>query len=160
MGGGGNGSERNSAGEKGALGRLREYVQSHEYEIRTAVEMSTPAGRGSRLLSRLPWIGRFFGRASIRTIDDVLRNPTLLKGMNPNEIKALLGSTAGWRVEALGQGSRKGEGLILRQYTPAGNPTGRVIQWHPGGGHHGPNPYWKVRSGEGGVSPEIPAGSW
>jgi RHS repeat-associated protein len=27
----------------------------------------------------------------------------------------------------------------------------RLLQYHPGGGHHGPNTYWKVSSGEGGV---------
>jgi hypothetical protein len=26
---------------------------------------------------------------------------------------------------------------MLREYTAQGNPTGRQIRWHPGGGHHG-----------------------
>ena len=29
--------------------------------------------------------------------------------------------------------------------------TGKYIQWHPGGGHHGPDPYWKVSSPQGGT---------
>jgi hypothetical protein len=32
-----------------------------------------------------------------------------------------------------------------------GKETGRQIQFHPGGGHHGPDSYWKVSSGEHGV---------
>ena len=28
-----------------------------------------------------------------------------------------------------------------------GNLAGRMIQWHPVGGRHGPHPYWKVSSG-------------
>lgn len=27
--------------------------------------------------------------------------------------------------------------------------TGRIIQWHPGGGHHGKSQYWKVSLGKG-----------
>jgi hypothetical protein len=47
----------------------------------------------------------------------------------------------------------QGQGWLLREYTPARHPTGRTIRWHPGGGHHGPDPYWRVidyntRSGE------------
>lgn len=38
--------------------------------------------------------------------------------------------------------------MILREYGIK-EPTGRMIQWHPGGGHHGVNPYWKVSSGSG-----------
>jgi len=32
-----------------------------------------------------------------------------------------------------------------------GNLTGRIIQLHPGGGHHGPEAYWKVSSPKGGT---------
>ena len=57
---------------------------------------------------------------------------------------AALRGAPGWRVETLARGSHKGQGLVLRQYTDAGNPTGTMIRWHPGGGHHGPDPYWRV----------------
>ena len=41
--------------------------------------------------------------------------------------------------------------------------TGRMMQWHPGGGHHGLDPYWKISTGETGtirVGPQFcdPAG--
>lgn len=57
---------------------------------------------------------------------------------------ASLSDAPGWRVQTLGKGSRKGEGFVFRQHTEAGNPTGTMIRWHPGGGHHGPDPYWRV----------------
>lgn len=68
----------------------------------------------------------------------------------------VLGNTPGWRAETLGRGAHRGQGYVLREYTTRGDPTGRMIQWHPGGGHHGPDPYWRVRGGEGGISPIIP----
>ena len=52
--------------------------------------------------------------------------------------------TPGWQVEKLGRGSQAGRGWVFRQHTPAGNPTGQQLRWHPGGGHHGPDPYWRV----------------
>jgi len=58
--------------------------------------------------------------------------------------KALGNLPKGWKKETLGKGSQKGNGLVLREYTPKANPTGRQIRWHPGGGHHGSNPYWRV----------------
>ncbi len=68
-------------------------------------------------------------------------------------------NTPGWRVEGLGQGSKAGQGWLLRQYSAGGTPTGRMIRWHPGGGRHGPQPYWRVTSGEGGKSGIIPGGT-
>ncbi len=56
----------------------------------------------------------------------------------------------GWVEETLGKGSKAGEGLILREMEN-GKATGRFLQWHPGGGHHGPDPYWKFSSGESGT---------
>jgi hypothetical protein len=91
--------------------------------------------------------------------DDVLKNPQLLKGRSPAEVEALIGTTPGWSVETLGKGAHQGQGWLLRQYGPNGMPTGQLIQWHPGGGHHGPDPYWKVSSGLGGtvrVGPQFP----
>lgn len=62
----------------------------------------------------------------------------------------------GWVEEALGKGSKAGKaldeggGLILREMEN-GKQTGRFLQWHPGGGHHGPDPYWKFSSTESGI---------
>jgi len=81
---------------------------------------------------------------SINSIDDVLANPQLLRGKTPAEVEPILKDTPGWRVERLGQGGHKGPGWVLRQYNERGNPTGPQLRYHPGGGHHGPDPYWRV----------------
>jgi RHS repeat-associated protein len=94
----------------------------------------------------------------LETVYDVLRNPSLLTGKGPAEIKAILGKTPGWRVETLGKGTHEGQGWILREYAPNGKPTGRMIRWHLGGGHHGPDPYWRVTGGVDGKSGIIPGG--
>jgi len=105
------------------------------------------------------WIGSRPGSSAvtIRGVDDVLRNPELLKGMSPGQLERAMGSTQGWVVETLGRGGHTGQGWLLRQYTDRGQ-TGRMIRWHPGGGHHGPDPYWRVTSGESGKSGRIAAG--
>ena len=83
---------------------------------------------------------------------DALANPQLLAGRTPGQVDSILSRAPGWRKETLGQGSRKGQGYVLREYTEAGNPTGNSIRWHPGGGHHGPNPYWRTTSSRWGKS--------
>ena len=80
----------------------------------------------------------------LESVDDVMANPNLLKGKSPLQVEGILGKTPGWKVETLGQGSQKGNGWVLRQYNAKGNPTGPQLRWHPGGGHHGPTPYWRV----------------
>jgi hypothetical protein len=84
------------------------------------------------------------------TVHDVLRNPSLLTGKGPAEINMILGRTPGWRTEALGQGSHQGQGWVLREYLSNGEASGRMLRWHPGGGIHGPDPYWIV------TQPNIP----
>ncbi len=78
------------------------------------------------------------------SVDDVMANPSLLKGRHPALVEDILRGTPGWQVERLGRGSQAGNGWVFRQYTQAGNPTGQQLRWHPGGGHHGPDPYWRV----------------
>lgn len=80
----------------------------------------------------------------LESVDDVMANPSLLKGRHPALVENILKATPGWQVEKLGRGSQAGNGWVFRQYTPAGNPTGQQLRWHPGGGHHGPDPYWRV----------------
>jgi hypothetical protein len=38
-------------------------------------------------------------------------------------------------------------GKIIRETTAEGRLTGRIIQFHPGGGRYGLGAYWKVSSG-------------
>ena len=95
-------------------------------------------------------IKRLFPK-SIKHINDILENPQLLSGKTPNEVeKSIIHNLpSGWKKETLGKGSKKGKGLVFREYTPKGNPTGQQIRWHPGGGHHGPDPYWRVINNNG-----------
>ena len=80
--------------------------------------------------------GKLFGKATL-TVDNILSNPSSVKGLTPSQVQSRLKVPDGWKVESLRRGSQKGDGLIIREYTPNGDPTGRMIQWHPGGGHHG-----------------------
>ena len=92
------------------------------------------------------------------TLGEIFGNPGVLKNTTPTEVKALA-QGEGWSVGTLGKGSQKGSGLIVRELGASGDPTGRMIQWHPGGGHHGAQPYWKVSSGPTGtvrVGPQFP----
>jgi RHS repeat-associated protein len=93
-------------------------------------------------------------------VDDVLRSPRLLQGRNPDQVRRMLGNNSGWQEEVLRRGSQQGGGWVYRQYDASGNLTGRVIRYHPGGGHHGSHPYWRVSSPEHGTSGIIPAGRW
>lgn len=97
---------------------------------------------------------------NIKSVADILENPHLLMEKTPAEVQELLGAVPeNWKIEKLRRGSRKGQGWVLREYIEGGKlPTGRVIRWHPGGGHHGPEPYWRV-SNPGGKSEIIRAGS-
>ena len=90
--------------------------------------------------------------SAITSVDDILKDPKVLSGKTTQDIEAIVAREPGWRVETLGKGSKKGQGWVLRQYTDDGKPTGNVIRWHPGGGHHGPDPYWRVSSHTGGKS--------
>jgi RHS repeat-associated protein len=85
---------------------------------------------------------------SVGSIDDVLSAPAALRGgITPEQLMQRVGTLPEtWRVEALGKGSKEGAGWMLREYTRQGHPTGRQIRWHPGGGHHGGEPYWRVIS--------------
>jgi hypothetical protein len=86
---------------------------------------------------------------------DVLADPDLLSGLSPDAVDDMFGDVPGWRVEALRRGSHQGGGWVLREYGADGNLTGSLIRWHPGGGHHGPDPYWRVSSSRYGRSEEI-----
>lgn len=68
----------------------------------------------------------------------------MLAGKSVAQVENMIGDTAGWKVEALGKGTHKGQGWVFRQYTASGGTTGVQIRFHPGGGHHGPDPYWRV----------------
>ena len=95
----------------------------------------------------------------IDSVEDILTDPELLRNKTLKEIEELLGATpANWRVERLRRRGSKGRGRVLREYTRDGTETGRMVRYHPGGGRHGPGPYWRVMN-SGVKSPIIPAAS-
>ena len=82
----------------------------------------------------------------LNTVDDVVANPNLLRGLKPHDVTLRLQGKipSGWKIESLGKGAHKGQGFVLREYGTKGGPTGRMLRYHPGGGHHGPGGYWRV----------------
>lgn len=116
---------------------------------------------GNDLLEAIKRLFRRGNVQGINNIDDILRNPKLLSGKTPQEIEGVMANTPGWYRDpaGLGQGSQAGQGTVFREVNAQGNLTGRGVRWHPGGGHHGPDPYWTVSSPEGGavrVGPQFP----
>jgi hypothetical protein len=113
----------------------------------------------ARWAKRLKWLGKILNSASkikksFSIVSRVFKNPAkFLKGKNPEQISKLVNKfkKAGWIEGKLGKGAHKGQGFILRETTESGKLTGRMIQYHPGGGHHGANSYWKVSTPESGT---------
>jgi hypothetical protein len=103
-----------------------------------ADDLARAATRGGGALRRVGDV--------LESVDDILANPNLLQGLKPSDVMFRLRGNVpqGWRIETLGKGAHEGQGFVLRQYTPIGKPKGPQIRWHPGGGHHGPEPYWRV----------------
>ncbi len=91
----------------------------------------------------------------LRSIEDIYKNPRVLKYLSPQQVRARVGNTPGWRSSGLGRGSQKGRGYKLSEIGRNGEPTGRQIRWHPGGGHHGPRPYWTVNGRNGRIGGRI-----
>ena len=85
-------------------------------------------------------------------IQDIVDMPSKITDFSPKQISDLA-KRNGWSVEPLGKGSlagipyEKGGGLSMR--APKG--SSEYIQYHPGGGHHGEIPYYKVSSGKNGT---------
>jgi hypothetical protein len=90
---------------------------------------------------------------TISSVEDIFNDPTTLQGKAPADIQSVIDDSVDsgkWELGTLRQGSHQGQGMVLREVNEQGKYTGRMIQWHPGGGHHGPSPYWKVSSPKGG----------
>lgn len=81
-------------------------------------------------------------------LDGIFDDPSHLVGKSLTGIKALIGNLkAPWVEGTLGKGAHTGQGWTVRESSAGGEYTDRYLQWHPGGGRHGPDPYWKVSSG-------------
>lgn len=87
---------------------------------------------------------------SIQSIEDIMNSPDILSGgVAPGDVRGAVVNAPGWREETLGRGGHAGQGWVFREYTEGGHPTGRMLRWHPGGGHHGEGAYWRVKGWEG-----------
>lgn len=87
---------------------------------------------------------------SLQGMEDIMENPQVLAGgVTPEQVRGAVVNTPGWREETLGRGDHAGQGWVLREYNDRGDPTGRMLRWHPGGGHHGDGAYWRVKGWEG-----------
>lgn len=86
------------------------------------------------------------------SINDIIDMPSRVVDFSPEQV-ADLAQKAGWSVEPLGKGSLKGipfaQGGGLSMRAPKGSSL--YIQYHPGGGHHGDMPYFKISSGSKGT---------
>lgn len=127
--------------------------------VKYGAKFARAAGGYMRKLGQRAWgwlkrgaSGLLRGASRVGALDDVFGNPQILKGIpSPNEAGDLIegARAAGWQVGALERGSHAEQGLKLSEVVD-GKLTGRQIRWHPGGGHHGPIPYWTVCSPKGG----------
>lgn len=73
------------------------------------------------------------------------KHPSVMRFVSPR-VAAPVARAAGWTVKSLGRGSQRGSGVRMLEPNLArpGYFTGRSLRYHPGGGHHGARPYWKV----------------
>ncbi|MCG3132768.1 MAG: hypothetical protein FLDDKLPJ_03634 [Phycisphaerae bacterium] len=136
----------------GAVGAFAQsYYSSGDYGQAVADAMFG-AAVGAATGGLVDWGGRAV-RGISGALDDVFANPSLLRSFrSPAQATSLIqrAEAAGWDVDNLARGSHQGEGLRMMEVVN-GKHTGRNIYWHPGGGEHGPSPYWKVTSPEGGI---------
>ena len=89
---------------------------------------------------------------AVNSMDDILDTPSITTRLKPEQL-ADFAQNSGWKVEPLGKGSKagltyeQGGGFSMR----APNGASEYIQYHPGGGHHGELPYYKISSGKNGT---------
>ena len=86
------------------------------------------------------------------SIQDIVDMPSKITDFSPKQISELTKKN-GWSVDSLGKGSLAGvpyeQGGGLSMHAPNGSSV--YIQYHPGGGHHGEMPYYKISSGPNGI---------
>ncbi|WP_026703622.1 RHS repeat-associated core domain-containing protein [Flavobacterium soli] len=85
---------------------------------------------------------------SIRSVEDIMDNPSLLKGRSYENIRATLSNTEGWVNSSMTKTRGADKGWVLRQVNSRGQETGKLIQYHPGSRRkYNGAPYWKVSDG-------------
>ena len=79
------------------------------------------------------------------SIQDIVNMPSKITGFSPKQISDLARKNE-WSVAPLAKGSLAGipfeQGGGLSMHAPNGSSV--YIQYHPGGGHHGKMPYYKL----------------
>ncbi|MEE2038966.1 DUF6531 domain-containing protein [Nocardiopsis sp. CT-R113] len=103
---------------------------------------ASSAANGARLREALRHEAGPVG--SIQNVDDILRNPEIIRGADVDRVRSAMGSNPSWGHGALGRGRNEGRGWTYREYRPNGAQSGTMIRWHPGSAHHGNVPYWRV----------------
>ena len=81
--------------------------------------------------------------ASNRILNNIIKDPSQITNYKLWQIKTYGRYTSLYTPGALKKGSHVGQGYTLTNKT---NSSYGYIQWHPGGGHHGPLAYWKITS--------------
>lgn len=97
-----------------------------------------------------------YGQDNVRwesiSMQDIVDMPSKIVDFSPQQI-ADLARANGWSVAPLGKGSLEGvpyeQGGGFSLHAPNGGSE--YIQYHPGGGHHGKLPYFKISSGPNGI---------
>ena len=81
--------------------------------------------------------------ASNSILNAIIQDPNKITNYKLWQIKTFGKYTSMYTPGRLARGSHAGQGYTL---THNQNPSLGFIQWHPGGGHHGPLAYWKITS--------------
>ncbi|WP_314065284.1 T7SS effector LXG polymorphic toxin [uncultured Vagococcus sp.] len=89
------------------------------------------------------------------SIDEIIDTPSILYDFHPKDVAEVM-KDAGWTVGPLKKGGSAGvsfeNGGGFSMNPPADvSGSSRYIQYHPGGGHHGELPYYKVSSPKNGT---------
>ncbi|GAA1717743.1 RHS repeat-associated core domain-containing protein [Kribbella yunnanensis] len=118
--------------------------------VRGVMMAGRVASAAKRLSTVVKGVGQAIQKANAnRKLERIFDKPSRILDKDPAKIKSVVEKSGNFRTGTLGRGSARGRGFKAQEVNDAGNLTGRNLQWHPGGGHHGPNPYWKVSSGKG-----------
>ncbi|MEG0498217.1 MAG: hypothetical protein RR541_09505, partial [Carnobacterium sp.] len=84
----------------------------------------------------------------VKSVSQIMDTPSVLWKSTPTDIAEFM-KKEGWTVTPLKQGGSSGilyeEGGGFSMNPPSGaSGSSQYIQYHPGGGHHGSYPYYKV----------------
>jgi hypothetical protein len=120
------------------------------YNLEIAQDHTFTVGEGEWIVHNcgVGPVGGNEGPSNGTTMQDILNDPWILKNMTPAQVEQI-GVQEGWVIGTLGRGTHEGQGLTLRQLNASGTGyTDKFVEWHPGGGQHGPSlpdTFWECR---------------